>query len=60
MEFRRISSITEYRELYTNELYQRFGIEVEPEYTEWRPLNGSKMLTLTANELRELAAVIEK
>ena len=60
MEFRRISSITEYRELYTNSLHQRFGIEAEAEYTEWKSLNGSKMLTLTATELRELADVIEK
>lgn len=60
MEFRRISSITEYRELSKNSMHQRFGIEIEDVYTEWRPLNGSKMLTLTATELRELADVIEK
>lgn len=60
MEFRRISTITEYRELSTNSLHQRFGIECEDEYTEWRPLNGSKMLTLTATELRALADIIEK
>lgn len=60
IEFRRISSIVEYR-LYNN-IFRTFGIEPSSQdayWGDWKSLTGSVMLTLTPSELRDLATVIE-
>lgn len=58
IQFRKISSILEYRELNDIEIFNKFGIEHEPSYGKWKPMSGSKMLTLTAIELRNVADLI--
>lgn len=61
IEFRRVSSILEYREVIEpSDVYSKFGIEhkEEPSYGSWRPMTGSKMLTMTADELRQIANLI--
>lgn len=60
IQFRKISSILEYRELTECEIFKTFGIEdpTNPTYSKWKPMSGSKMLTLTASELRKVADLI--
>ena len=60
IEFRRISSRLEYRELNNvDEIYNTFGLTApEPSYGKWKPMSGSKMMTLTADELRKIADLL--
>jgi hypothetical protein len=58
IQFRKLSSILEYRELNDSEIFTKFGIEHEPSYGKWKAISGSKMLTLTATELRNVADLI--
>lgn len=59
IQFRKISSILEYRELADTEIFKTFGIEnTNPVYGKWKAMSGSKMLTLTASELRTVADLI--
>jgi len=59
IQFRKISSILEYRELNECEIFNTFGIEnTNPSYGKWKAMSGSKMLTLTATELRTVADLI--